>query len=263
MPLELSWLELSWIAGFTEEGVRSWVVFPKACYCWSWVFLHSSPIPVPSKVKSTTDCPLWSFWRTWSGPPSPAPYTTPSRHHQLITLAHKRTDHTKLSLSLLTRFFSSPSVIQWCPSFLQYPPGLGPASPLVPLPLGGWAFLSWPPYASRLASLHPKPANSTQLILQNSTLWAIFCKHKYIFNHIKPVQKSLVAPHCKHEPDIDSQHPPFKSCALSSPHAAFRAGQTMDHSHIPYFLFTVLSSLLWRLQAHLRFYPFVKVKFKP
>lgn len=67
------------------------------------------------KVNSTIDCLPWSFWRTWRWPPSPALYTTSSSYHELIRLAHKRIDNTKLSLSPLTWFSSSPSAIQPVP----------------------------------------------------------------------------------------------------------------------------------------------------
>lgn len=176
----------------------------------------------------------------WS--PSPAPYTSPSGHHQLVRPAHKRTDDTKPPVSLCTRFPHSHQPLGSATGVSRKPLRLIPASSGCHCHCQGLLFLTPQRFLLGLsASQGPlcplKPANVSELPIIHLTLHSapMFLSTSLIFLYTTSVQVEPLA-------------------------------VTIAKIHLitfpPYFLFTLLSFLPGKTPGHLKFYPSFKVKFK-
>lgn len=116
----------------------------------------------------------------WS--PSPAPYTSPSGHHQLVRLAHKRTDDTKPPVSLFTRFPHSHQPLGSATGVSRKPLTLIPASSGCHCHCQGLLFLTPQRFLLGLsASQGPlcplKPANMRELPIIHLTF--TLCTHVF------------------------------------------------------------------------------------
>lgn len=119
----------------------------------------------------------------WS--PSPAPYTSPSGHHQLVRPAHKRTDDTKPPVSLCTRFPHSHQPLGSATGVSRKPLRFIPASSGCHCHCQGLLFLTPQRFLLGLsASQGPlcplKPANVRELPIIHLTF--TLCTH--VFKHV-------------------------------------------------------------------------------